>query len=108
MPVHVRFTPQLRRFLEAPPAEVEGATPREALEQVFDQNPRLRAYLLDEQGVLRKHVALDSFGKCLHNNGSCAKAGKHKCERVDLAGSYRFVFAFENVEESHYVTEKVE
>ena len=58
MPVHVRFTPQLRRFLEAPPAEVEGATPREALEQVFDQNPRLRAYLLDEQGVLRKHVAL--------------------------------------------------
>ena len=63
---------------------------------------------LDYLRELRKHVALDSFGKCLHNNGSCAKAGKHKCERVDLAGSYRFVFAFENVEESHYVTEKVE
>ena len=56
---------------------------------------------------LRKHVALDSYGKCLHNNDTCAKGGKHKCERVDLAGSYRFIFAFENVEESHYVTEKV-
>lgn len=58
MHVRVRFTPQLRRFLEAPPAEVEASTAREALEAVFAVNPRLRAYLLDEQGVLRKHVAL--------------------------------------------------
>lgn len=58
MTVRVRFTPQLRRFLEAPPAEVQASTPREALEQVFEANPRLRAYLLDEQGALRKHVAL--------------------------------------------------
>lgn len=56
--VRVRFTPQLRRFLEAPPAEVEASTPREALEKVFADNPRLRSYLLDEQGALRKHVAL--------------------------------------------------
>jgi hypothetical protein len=56
---------------------------------------------------LRKHVAIDSFGACLHNNDSCAKAGKHKCDKVVLAGAYKFVFAFENTEESHYVTEKV-
>lgn len=58
MQVRVRFTPQLRRFLEAPPTEVEARTPREALEVVFAANPRLRSYLLDEQGQIRKHVAL--------------------------------------------------
>jgi len=58
MQVCVRFTPQLRRFLEAPAAEVEASTAREALEAVFVGHPRLRAYLLDEQGALRKHVAL--------------------------------------------------
>jgi sulfur-carrier protein len=58
MQVRIRFTPQLRRFLDAPPAEVEASTAREALEAVFAVHPRLRAYLLDEQGALRKHVAL--------------------------------------------------
>ena len=44
-----------------------------------------------------------------HDTPPCGMPwNEHKCERVDLAGSYRFVFAFENVEESHYVTEKVE
>lgn len=56
---------------------------------------------------LRKHVALDSFGACLHNNDTCPKSGKHKCDKVLKAGGYKFVFAFENTEESHYVTEKV-
>jgi sulfur-carrier protein len=58
MRIRVRFTPQLLRFLDAPTVEVEARTAREALEAVFAQHPRLRAYLLDEQGVLRKHVAL--------------------------------------------------
>jgi molybdopterin converting factor small subunit len=58
MLVRVRFTPQLRRFLEAPPAEVEASSAREALEAVFADHPRLRAYLLDEQGALNKHFAL--------------------------------------------------
>jgi hypothetical protein len=56
---------------------------------------------------LRKFVKLDSFGACLHNNDTCAKSGKHKCDKVVKAGGYKFVFAFENTEESHYVTEKV-
>ena len=56
---------------------------------------------------LRKHVELDSYGACLHNNDTCAKSGKRKCDRVVKAGGYKFVFAFENTEESHYVTEKV-
>lgn len=56
---------------------------------------------------LRKHVRLDSFGACAHNNDTCPKAGRHKCDKIVRAGAYKFVFAFENTEESHYVTEKV-
>ena len=56
---------------------------------------------------LRKYVRLDSFGACAHNNDTCAKSGKHKCDKTVKAGAYKFVFAFENTEESHYVTEKV-
>ena len=56
--VSVFFTPQLKRFLEAPPREVEAGTAREALEQVFADHPRLRGYILDETGALRQHVAV--------------------------------------------------
>ena len=31
---------------------------------------------------LRKFVELDSFGACAHNNDTCAKSGKHKCDKV--------------------------
>ncbi len=52
----VTFTGHLQRLVGAPPAQVEGRTVREALERVFEQNPRLRPYVLDDQGALRRHV----------------------------------------------------
>jgi molybdopterin synthase sulfur carrier subunit len=54
----VSFTPQLQRFLDAPAADVAGATVREALEAIFAGNPRLRGYIVDEHGRLRQHVTL--------------------------------------------------
>lgn len=54
----VHFTPQLERFLPAPPKRVAGASVRAALEAVFATNPALQAYILDEQGRLRQHVAV--------------------------------------------------
>ena len=54
----VSFTQNLRRHLSVPDLRVEGATVRAALEQVFEQNPRLRSYVLDDQGRLRKHVVV--------------------------------------------------
>ncbi|MEZ5289977.1 MAG: MoaD/ThiS family protein [Vicinamibacterales bacterium] len=54
----VAFTPQLQRFLDAPPRVVDGVTVRQALEAVFTANPRLRGYILDEHGRLRKHVTV--------------------------------------------------
>ncbi|HEV2337152.1 MAG TPA: MoaD/ThiS family protein [Stellaceae bacterium] len=52
------FTRQLQRFLEAPSAAVEGATLGEALTAVFTARPALRGYVLDDQGALRRHVAV--------------------------------------------------
>ncbi len=54
----VNFTQNLRRHLEVPPAEVTAETVREALDRVFETNPRLRGYVLDDQGRLRKHVVV--------------------------------------------------
>jgi sulfur carrier protein ThiS len=54
----VVFTRQLERFLEAPSATVEGATLSEALAAVFAARPVLRGYVLDDQGALRRHVAV--------------------------------------------------
>jgi len=52
------FTPHLRAHLDCPDVEAEGATLREGLEAVFQQNPKLRSYIVDEHGVLRKHVVV--------------------------------------------------
>lgn len=54
----VAFTPQLQRFLDAPPAAVQAATVRAALDVVFAGNPRLRGYIVDEHGRLRTHVTV--------------------------------------------------
>jgi sulfur-carrier protein len=54
----VSFTPNLRRHLACPAQNVPGATVRAALEQVFNDNPALRSYVLDDQNRLRKHVTV--------------------------------------------------
>jgi sulfur carrier protein ThiS len=54
----VSFTSALQRFLSAPSAEVEGATVGDALAAVFASRPALRGYVLDDQGALRRHVAV--------------------------------------------------
>ena len=56
----VHFTSQLERFLPAPSVDV-GAGPETlgaALAAVFDGHPALRGYILDDQGALRRHVAV--------------------------------------------------
>ena len=52
------FTPQLRRFLAVPDVVCSALQLRAALAQAFVQNPRLGAYVLDEQGHLRPNVML--------------------------------------------------
>ena len=55
---HVVFTPQLRRFTEVPEVHTPASTLRAALDAAFDVNPRLRGYVLDDQGHLRPNVVV--------------------------------------------------
>ena len=66
------FTPQLQRFTATPEVECRAATLREALEAAFAANPRLRGYVLDDQGHLRGNVV-------------CFIDGRRCTERVALA-----------------------
>ena len=52
------FTPNLQRHISAPATEATGQTVRAVLESVFAENPRLRSYILDDQGRVRRHVVL--------------------------------------------------
>jgi hypothetical protein len=52
----VVFTSNLQRYVDCPERTVGGATVRAALEAVFQLQPRVRDYVLDDQGHLRKHV----------------------------------------------------
>lgn len=54
----ITFTPSLARHVEAPEAEVAGDTLRETLETYFRTHPNVRGYVLDDQGAVRKHVAI--------------------------------------------------
>jgi sulfur carrier protein ThiS len=63
----VKFTQNLERHLSAPAVEVVGATVREALDQVFERNPQLRSYVLDDQGRLRKHVVVFVDGELVED-----------------------------------------
>ena len=54
----ISFTSHLQRHLPCEKLEVEGESVAMALEQVFLQHPKLRGYLLDDQGCVRQHVMI--------------------------------------------------
>lgn len=62
---HVLFTQHLLRHLAAPAVDVPGSTVREALENAFRENPKLRGYVVDDQGRLRKHVTVFIDGRVI-------------------------------------------
>ncbi|MFN8025148.1 MAG: MoaD/ThiS family protein [Acidimicrobiia bacterium] len=59
----VHFTRAPQRHVEAPTETVEGATVREVLDGYFAQRPEVRGYVLDERGMVRKHVAVFVAGE---------------------------------------------
>ncbi len=61
----VSFTSALERFLRAPSAKVEAGTVGDALAAVFAAQPALRGYVLDDQGAVRRHVAVYINGRSL-------------------------------------------
>ena len=57
MPV-VSFAPHLQRHVPCPAQRVAAATLGDALREAFIAAPTLERYVLDEQGHVRKHVAV--------------------------------------------------
>jgi len=54
--IKVNFTPNLRRHLTLDHCLVEATTVAEVLEQLFASEDKLRGYILDDQGAVRKHI----------------------------------------------------
>jgi len=70
----VRFTPQLERFLAAPTSAAPGDTVSAVLGAVFSANPQLGGYVLDDQGRIRKHVAVFENGKLVEDRENLSDA----------------------------------
>lgn len=54
----IRFTQNIQRHVSCPPRTVSALSLREALDAYFSENPPARSYVLDDQGALRKHMAI--------------------------------------------------
>lgn len=70
----VRFTPQLRRFVDVPESDSAATDLRSALEASFALNPRLRGYVLDDQGHVRANVMIFVDGRRVDDRRSLADA----------------------------------
>ena len=76
MPV-VRYTPHLRLHLELVDRPYPGETVAAVLAGAFADFPKLRGYVLDDQGRLRKHVTIfvnDSMIRDRHRLGDAVAA----------------------------------
>lgn len=57
-PVTVEFAASLRRHVPCPPQSVACGSLRAVLDAAFAAAPELKHYVLDDQGHIRKHVAV--------------------------------------------------
>ncbi len=57
------FTQQLARFIDVPEVATSAASLRPALDAAFADWPRLRGYVLDDQGHLRENVVIFIDGR---------------------------------------------
>jgi sulfur-carrier protein len=63
----VRFTPNIQRHVACGDQEVPGETVRAVLDAYFSQNTRARSYVLDDQGGLRRHMAIYVDGQLVRD-----------------------------------------
>lgn len=61
------FAPAIQRHIACPERDVSAATVGAALEAVFGAQPELRGYILDDQGQLRRHMAIFVDGHAIRD-----------------------------------------
>lgn len=76
----VFFTNQLARFIDAPTVVAPGETLGEVFGNVFGNHPQLRGYILDDQGAIRRHVAVFIDGVQVSDRGDLSKPVGEKSE----------------------------
>jgi sulfur-carrier protein len=70
----VIFTANIQRHVACPTAAAAGATVREVLDNVFAENPQARAYVLDDQSGLRRHMTIFLDGEMIRDRARLADA----------------------------------
>ena len=83
----VVFTPNIQRHVACAQAEATGRTVREVLDKVFADNPQARAYVLDDQSALRKHMAIFLDGHMVRDRARLA----------DLVGENSTIHVFQSL-----------
>lgn len=63
----IAFTSNLRRHVDCPTASVDGSTVAECLAAYFAEQPQVRTYVVDDQGRIRRHVAVFVDGEQLRD-----------------------------------------
>jgi molybdopterin synthase sulfur carrier subunit len=76
----VVFAQVLQRHVDCPPRDVVGSTVRAALNCVFEDNPRVRGYVLDDQAQLRKHMTIFVDGRAIRDRTTLSDAVQSNSE----------------------------
>jgi len=69
----LHFTSWLRELVPDGPLQAEGRTVGDALAELFTQRPHVRSYVLDDRGLLRKHVCIFADGIRLPHAGALSQ-----------------------------------
>ena len=72
--VQIEFAPALQRHVAAPVLTLEPGPLREVLQRALDRVPAMRHYVFDEQGAVRKHVAVFVNGMLQQDRATLARA----------------------------------
>ncbi len=76
----VTFTGNLTRHVDCPPVDVDGKTVREILAKIFDANPRLKSYIVDEQFALRRHMGIIVDGEIVNDRNGLSDSVESSSE----------------------------
>jgi molybdopterin synthase sulfur carrier subunit len=76
----VVFAQVLQRHVDCPPKDVVGSTVYAALNSVFEDNPRVRGYVLDDQAQLRKHMTIFVDGCAIRDRTTLSDAVQSNSE----------------------------
>ena len=77
---HVVFTKNLQRHVHCPPTTAPGTTVKEVLDHIFNDIPRLRGYVVNERGAVRKHMTIFLDGELITDRRTLSDPVKENSE----------------------------